>query len=433
MISPNIILIWAGTNATIPSGYTRETSLDSKYLKGNADGVNPGLTGGASTHTHTSPNHTHTMNSHTHTGSTTTDPHEDGTPEPYTDSNGSDLHNGGHHHTFSTGSVYNSSISNEAVTYSAFSNDPPYHEVIFIKCSGYRLIPDDAVVLFTDTSAPSGFSLCDGGGTTPDLRNKYLKGAGTGADSGGTGGSTTNTHTIAHDHDTSHQHQATSSVPNTYSTLGQKGALGPLNASNNHTHTVTVNASTDNNASNSSIGSQAETVEPAYTKLAAIQNTSGSNKVPVKKMVAIWDGLLADIPVGWQICDGTDNTVNMLGKYLKCSNDLTEAGDTGGANTHTHAAESHTHTLSSHVHTGGTVAASSNYTANKGRGGSLHKYFTNESATPHTVSGSTSSVSATLAASNTTANSSSNEPPYKTVAFIEFFFSAGGAALLTLA
>ena len=66
MISPGIILIWTGSNASIPSGFTRETSLDSKFPK--AWGAeNPNTTGGSDTHSHTSPSHTHTMVSHSHT------------------------------------------------------------------------------------------------------------------------------------------------------------------------------------------------------------------------------------------------------------------------------------------------------------------------------------------------------------------------------
>src|SRR3990172_4317138 len=70
MIAPNVIIIWPGTNASIPAGFSRETSLDDKYPKATADGVDPDVTGGTATHTHTSPAHAHTMISHSHSGST---------------------------------------------------------------------------------------------------------------------------------------------------------------------------------------------------------------------------------------------------------------------------------------------------------------------------------------------------------------------------
>src|SRR3990167_4220179 len=59
--------LWFGTNASIPANYSRDTSFDSRYFKGTAAGVDPAVTGGATTHTHTSNAHNHTQNAHNHT------------------------------------------------------------------------------------------------------------------------------------------------------------------------------------------------------------------------------------------------------------------------------------------------------------------------------------------------------------------------------
>ena len=67
MIPKNVILIWSGTNASIPAGWEREPTLDDKYAKATAEAVDPNVTGGSHTHSHESPSHTHT-NSHVHTG-----------------------------------------------------------------------------------------------------------------------------------------------------------------------------------------------------------------------------------------------------------------------------------------------------------------------------------------------------------------------------
>lgn len=53
-------------------------------------------------------------------------------------------------------------------------------------------------------SIPSGWHLCDGAMGTPDLRGKYIRGAGGIYGVGGTGGSTTHFHTFTgdgHGHD----------------------------------------------------------------------------------------------------------------------------------------------------------------------------------------------------------------------------------------
>ena len=61
-----IIIAWPGTVASIPAGWTRVTALDGRYPKMVAAAAEPGTTGGAPTHTHTSPVHGHTT-AHTHT------------------------------------------------------------------------------------------------------------------------------------------------------------------------------------------------------------------------------------------------------------------------------------------------------------------------------------------------------------------------------
>lgn len=53
-------------------------------------------------------------------------------------------------------------------------------------------------------------------------------------------------------------------------------------------------------------------------------------------LVVEWDGLIANIPAGFVVCDGNNGTVNRLGKYMKCVPTAgTDPGSTGGANTHT--------------------------------------------------------------------------------------------------
>ena len=44
------------------------------------------------------------------------------------------------------------------------------------------------------TDIPSGWVLCDGTNSTPDLRDKFVRGAAAGADPGATGGAETHTH-----------------------------------------------------------------------------------------------------------------------------------------------------------------------------------------------------------------------------------------------
>ena len=50
--------------------------------------------------------------------------------------------------------------------------------------------------MWSGTTAPAGWALCDGNGGTPDLRNRFVVGSGSTYASGNTGGSTTHSHTV---------------------------------------------------------------------------------------------------------------------------------------------------------------------------------------------------------------------------------------------
>ncbi len=70
-------------------------------------------------------------------------------------------------------------------------------------------------------------------------------------------------------------------------------------------------------------------------------------------IISIWHGLLADIPDGWVLCDGTNGTPNLSTKFILGSIFDAEVGQTGGALNHNHPFTSNTH----HHHTTPTVTA----------------------------------------------------------------------------
>jgi len=93
-------------------------------------------------------------------------------------------------------------------------------------------------------------------------------------------------------------------------------------------------------------------------------------------LIAVWHGLIANIPSGWVICDGLNLTPNLLAKFVQgVATATTDPGATGGATskttgghthtnpatgaeaTHTHSnpamgsSGAHTHTVDLHRHT----------------------------------------------------------------------------------
>jgi len=409
-IPTNVILIHTGTNASIPSGWTRETSLDGVFPKGWGDSVAPNQTGGATTHTHTSPSHTHSIVAHTHTF-TTSD--TDWTINAgNTGTNQNDAFNGSHHHHGTSGAASGGDISG-TTTYASVSNDPPYRKVIFIKANAGAQLATDIVALWgTSDTAPTNWS------KVTELSGRYLKGAGTGADADLTtdNGSSTNLHGITHSH-TGATHTHAAGVTDTPSAYNRKESSGGGSLTHyQHTHSITLGDGTQNVSDNTDTLTTTETVEPVYRRLHAIKK--GATGLKEKGIIGLWLGSTASIPGGWSLY------TDMKDNHLKIGDPTTSA--TGGSNTHTHAAQAHSHTGNGgHTHTG----SGGNHPGNVGSSGAGQNVFTSSSAS-HTVT--SDSTTANYGSANTTADSSSNEPEYRTVAFIRFDKEKLGASILSL-
>ena len=428
MIGPNVIIIWPKTNATIPAGFSRETRLDDKYPKGTADGVAPNVSGGNSTHQHAAAaSHAHTMASHGHL---LTLAHISGDGSD-SDSGGSELTDAHDHHPTIYG-VSGGGLSSVSATYDAVSNDPPYVKVIFIKANSWAPIPAEAVVLHKTTTIPAGFQQSDGTNSTVDFRNKYMKGAATGADAGTTGGSTTNVHTLSHTHtESAHTHAQWIYEAGDVDGGGRRGSGTGGRARLVHHHYVSLNASSAGITSSTPSLTTTETVEPAYKKLLAIANTAGIAKLAQFGMIGMWLGALADIPYPWRLCDGNNDTIDMRDKFLKIANTSGEIGNTGGSNTHTHASQNHTHSGGSHVHTSSTTEDNMRHNQGgdsgaNGVGGGWGVMNTDHS---HQGGGGVTNIqyaSASWDAAATPADSQDNQPPFLTVAFVMYTYPMGG-------
>ncbi len=61
-------------------------------------------------------------------------------------------------------------------------------------------------------------------------------------------------------------------------------------------------------------------------------------------MIAMWDGWLSEIPPGWQLCDGTNGTPDLRGRFVVGAGAAYYVGQTGGVEKyrlpeHTHGTE----------------------------------------------------------------------------------------------
>ena len=412
LIASGIEIMWPSTNASIPAGWTRVTNMDSKYPKGTAAAVNPDVTGGATTHLHTDPGHTHTESAHTHdtsspTVTTANEIRADGTP---------DLSAGASSHTHTISSLTSSSDTptsgSTAGVWGSTSSDPAYYDVIWISSNG------------TPTGFPANsWTFWDKGASLPTswsnpaaARNVFPKGAVAAGDGGGTGGGS-HTHTAsAHTHTfNSHSH-----------TGGTTGATSPANRASpsteapvsygtaSHTHVWAMNTGSTSSGSASSAATGSQTYEPEFAKLAIVQNDSGVTNIQVRH-VAVWAGTLSAIPTNWVLCDGTNSTVDMRGKFVKGANGVGEIGNTGGTAGHSHTSPAaHTHAYD-HTHLAGTGGPTPSYNYDGdagGSGGTAGGHGHNPGNTSTTATGTSGSTA------QTAPSTADTQPAFRTRAFI---------------
>jgi len=68
---------------------------------------------------------------------------------------------------------------------------------------------------------------------------------------------------------------------------------------------------------------------------------------PTHNIIVIWSGAVADIPEGWKLCDGNNDTPDLRGNFILGVDPTKPPGTTGGNNTHTHdfTGSLHEHTI----------------------------------------------------------------------------------------
>ena len=142
-------------------------------------------------------------------------------------------------------------------------------------------------------------------------------------------------------------------------------------------------------------------------------------------MIVMWSGVVADIPTGYVLCDGTSGTPNLVNRFVFGAGTGRTPGDTGGnANatlvSHNHTVSGGTSSAGSHSHkiimsglkapeprAGAKITAGNDGYQQAGTGGN---YISTEGAHTHTWSGTTTSKG-----SNAT---NANLPPYWALCFI---------------
>lgn len=399
-VAANICVAWPAAVGSIPAGWTRETTLDGRYILGASPGADTDLVTdrGNTTHTHTSPSHTPTQNAHTHTFSAADGSGSSPTLSGTVSGSASDA---GHGHPVATTAAATATNNGVAISVDPASNDLAFLEVIWIKSDGSpATFPANCIAFFASDSLPSGWSRVQA--------DTYLKGAGSGADGGTSGGSNTHLHTSpAHTHtQNAHTHANSTSGGGDTAAVG-KGTGTDILATTIHTHTVSFDAATPTNQSVTTVLGTTSG-EPPFQKLNTVQTASPSLPTGI---VALWLGTNAGIPANWV------RLTTMDGLFLRGAAVDGESGVvTGGSTQHTHTASSCQPVQNSHTHTSNDLGASASVTAASGTHANFELFTHSHPWDVSTDVATNNSVAVSI--NLNTANSAF--PKHRTVIYVQF-------------
>lgn len=402
--------IWSGYTTNIPAnwklcdGTLSTPDLRSKFVKGAPAGYEAGNTGGSNTHNHGASGtggaeHTHALQStggHTHiTGAAGDHNHGSGVEYSYGGGGSYDSYGenaGSHSHTTASGGAHSHTSGNTVSGWNSHAHSigtgidetrPPFYTILYIYADTYADIATGIICVWSGliSAIPSGFTLCNGGSSTPDLREKFIQGAPAGSNAGSTGGATSHHHDVdnagSHNHsasdsagDHSHTYGSDSASHNHYAVYedgyynvqqGDNNAFTHQHAATNTTgaHTHTLNAGGTHNHTETGSGSSL----PTYKDVLFVQNTSAT--ALAAGVIFIWTGTIATIPTLWVLCNSAPD---YRGYFIRGAPAGYEAGNTGGAATHSHTATgdggSHNHAHQTGVgnHTHNTTDSIGNHT-----------------------------------------------------------------------
>ncbi len=349
-IADGIIIPWLGEHANIPAGWSRITDLDSRYLRSIPDeSTNPGANGGSATHLHTTPGHTHDL-SHSHGSATSTALTANTNAQGGVDAQSVGTHT--HPFTLSSQTVTSGSAAPNST---AVSNELGRLEVIWLESDGTPTAFPAGTLLFTaDSEDPR--ELVAGG--------RYLRGAADSQDGGDEEDSTLASHAHGvedHTHEGApHSHPSTNSGGPS-ATAGPVELGGSARSGSSHVHPVSSNSVSTGETGNPTGGSSGtSSPEPPYEELGVVEPIE---EKPQIGDIFVWLRTLSEIPDGYLLCNGENETPNLChGKFIKSAAAAANIGNSGGTSTHAHTGITHAHTIGSHTHsaTFGSQSSTSN-------------------------------------------------------------------------
>lgn len=199
---------------------------------------------------------------------------------------------------------------------------------------------------------PDGWALCNGSSGTPDLTGRFIYGTAVGEQPGSVGGKSEHNHTYTqvptHSHgitDPMHPHEINASIFN--------AQIGPVpwnicDFGSTCMTTFSPSSISVDYTGQAICETNNRTILPPYYELAFIMKADTNLTIP-KGLIMMWPFPLNLIPENWILCNGSDNTPNITGRFAKCVENGVDPGTQGGYNDHNHTyteVPRHYHTVS---------------------------------------------------------------------------------------
>lgn len=420
-IPADLILAWPGTVGTIPSGWTRVTSLDGFFPRGTSGTGAPSATGGAASHSHTTPGHDHHIGQHNHplggntgtSNASTTSARFNGASQPQADQPHS------HSRPANIGIHPGQDSGSAAPGTNSANNEPPSRTVIWIESNGSQAAYPVGVLGWA-TETVSGWT------TDSDSNGRYLKGAAAAGNGGTNAGASTHTHSVnAHSHTGfSHDHVSSNTgLSNPSSSIEAGFGSSTPRWLPRHTHPIDIgSASTGNTDSVSGGTTGSGSLEPPNRRLRVLRNTGGGTQT---RIIGLYTGTVTGLDPLLTLCNGSNGTPDMRTWFARDAGS-DSINSTGGSSAHTHTTVSHGHDIAGHVHTSN-VLTSATGSFEAPSSGDLGSSPT--TSHDHT-SGNTGNGSPGVAgAASGTTNSVSHIPVYKEAHFVRLDGTISGGPL----
>lgn len=420
-IPADLILAWPSTAGTIPSGWTRVTALDDRYPLGATGTGAPSATGGAATHTHTTPGHVHSIGAHSHSvggntgtsNASTTSARFNGASQPQANQPHS------HARPSATGSRAGQNSGSAAPAAPAANNAPPTRTVIWIESDGLQAAYPVGVLGFSAESVSGWVDDADSSG-------RFLKGAPAAGNGGTNSGASTHTHALdAHTHTGfAHDHSiGATGLSNPASSVEAGFGSSTPRWLPRHTHPMDVDGNGTGSLNSAGGGTTgAANHEPLNRRLRVLRNTGGGAQT---RIIGLYLGDVASLDPLLTLCNGSNGTPDMRGWFAR-DRGSDSVNSTGGSSTHAHTTPSHTHTIPGHTHTTNVLAS----TTGSFEAPSFGDLGDSPTTTHDHSSGSTASATPSVAgAASGTTSTANHVPPYREAHFVRLDGTISGGPL----